>query len=117
MVLRLELWVVNSDVLLDIALRKLDFVILARTIHAHKRPVRHCYWHTEEQEHENIRLEAASTNEGKHALDEPWDDDDDGGKVDVAECAVALCEALDGRVLNRRGVRRANRVVGHDGLQ
>lgn len=90
MILRLQLRVVNRDVLLNVLPRQRDLFVLPRPIHTHQRPVRDRDWHAQDEHKEQIRLEATPVNEGEHTLDEPWDSEDEGGEVDVVEGAVAL---------------------------
>lgn len=109
MILCLQLRVVNRDVLLDVLSRQRDLLVLPRPIHTHQRPVRDRNRHAQKEHKEQIRLEAAPVNEGEHTLDEPWDSEDEGGKVDVVEGAVTLSERDKRRVFIDGGVSKTLR--------
>ena len=99
-VLCLEFGVLDGDVFLDVTARKLDLLVLAGAVHAHRGPVRDGDGDTEKNDKEDVCLEAAMAEDRQSALDEPWDAEDEGGEVEVVEGAVALCEADEGRVLD-----------------
>lgn len=112
-VLCLEHGVVNGDVLLDVALRELNLLILARPIHAHECPVGHGNGPAENQSQEEVGLEATTVEKREDTLDKPWYDDNEGSKVDVVEGPIAIVETLYGRILDGRGISLAESVVGH----
>lgn len=93
-VLCLELGVVNRDIFLHMPTRKLDLLVLARAVSAHDRPVCDGDGHAEQNDHEDVGLQPAAVDEGKHALDEPWNNNDRSSQLDIGEVAIAFVETL-----------------------
>ena len=113
-VLGLELRVLDGDVLLDIAARKLDLLVDTGTVRAHDGPVGGGDGDAEEKDKEDVGLEAAVAKDGEGALDEPGDAKDEGGELGVGEVAIALGETDEGGVLDGWGVGDFDRVGRHD---
>lgn len=112
-ILCLELGVVNGNVLLEVPLGQLDFLVLALPIHAHNRPVGNSHWKAEQQKQEDIGLEATTVHDGQNTLDQPRDDYDEGTEVNVVEGAVAFVQPFDGGIFDGRGICLADSVEGH----
>ncbi len=103
-VLCLELWVCDGDVLLDVAAGELDLLVLAGAVGAHDCPVGDSDGEAEEEDEEEVGLEAAMGDDGEGALDEPGDAEDEGGELVVGEVAVALREPDERCIFNGGGV-------------
>ena len=112
-VLCLELGVLDSDVFLDVAAGKLDLLVLAGAVHTHDGPVADGDGEAEEEDKEDISLEAAIAYDGDGPLDEPGHAENEGGELVVGEVAVALREANEGRIFNGGGVRDGDGVGRH----
>ena len=102
-VLCLEFGVLDGDVFLDVTARKLDLLVLAGAVHAHRSPVRDGDGDTEKDNEEDVCLEAAMAEDRQSALDEPWDAEDEASKLGVGEVAVALGEADEGGIFDGGG--------------
>ena len=102
-VLCLELRVLDGDVLVKGAAGELDLEVLAGTVDGHDCPVGDGDGETEENDEEDISLEATIANYGEGALDDVGNAKDEGGELRIGEVAIALCETDEGGVFDGGG--------------
>ena len=103
-VLCLELRVLDGDVLVKGAAGELDLEVLAVTVDGHDCPVGDGDGDTEENDEEDISLEATIANYGEGALDDVGNAKDEGSELRVGEVAIALGETDEGGVFDGGGV-------------
>jgi len=111
----LQLGVMDSDVLLNVFAGQDNLFVLARTKVAHDGPIGNGDGDAEEENHEEVGLEATILDDGNERLDNVRHDEDEGGQLIVGEGPIALGEADEGRVLNRREIGRLHGGGRHRG--
>jgi hypothetical protein len=83
MIISLEFEILYFDILFDILTGQDDLGVYAGADSGHDHPVDNSERETHDENEEPISIEAASVDDGEDALDEPWDNEDDGGEVIV----------------------------------
>jgi len=110
-----ELVVLDSDILLDVLAGQCDLLVSPRTINTVKSPIPHCSRGASQEEHEQIRLEAAIFNDGKESLEDIRNDQNEGSKMVIVEGAVALGKTDKWGIFDSGVVRHPHRGRTHGG--